>query len=126
MTWLLTGGCGFVGANLAHALMDRGEDAIILDNLDRVGSEENLAWLRSGHGTDWRFVEADVRDADALVRLVRETRPQALVHLSGQVAMTTSLRNPRLDFEVNTWGTGDYPHVLKDLKAPPDVVCLGV
>jgi CDP-paratose 2-epimerase len=105
MSWLITGGCGFIGANLADALLGAGKEVVILDNLSRVGSRDNLAWLRARHGADWEFVEGDVRDVALVADLVREIRPRALAHLAGQVAMTTSLENPRLDFEVNAWGT---------------------
>jgi CDP-paratose 2-epimerase len=105
MRWLITGGCGFVGANLADALFSRGDEVVLLDNLSRVGSRDNLNWLRSRHGNAWQFVEADIRNADGMARLVQATQPDALAHLAGQVAMTTSLQNPRLDFEVNALGT---------------------
>jgi CDP-paratose 2-epimerase len=105
MTWLITGGCGFVGSNLAEALLSRGDDVVVLDNLSRTGSRDNLAWLRTRHGSDWRFVELDVRDAPAIEQLIAEVRPVAIAHLAGQVAMTTSLQQPRLDFEINALGT---------------------
>ena len=105
MTWLITGGCGFVGTNLADALFREGEDVVLLDNLSRVGSRDNLSWLRSQHGEDWLFVEADIRNHSVLARLVEERKPCALAHLAGQVAMTTSIQNPRFDFEVNALGT---------------------
>jgi len=105
MTWLITGGCGFVGSNLADALLNRGDNVIVLDNLSRTGSRDNLAWLRLRYGQDWRFVEADVRSALAIEQLVVEARPTVIAHLAGQVAMTTSLQQPRLDFEVNALGT---------------------
>ncbi len=105
MTWLITGGCGFVGSNLADAVLARGEDVVILDNLSRVGSSANLDWLRSKHGDEWRFVQIDIRNYDAVLDLVTQTRPYAIAHLAGQVAMTTSLQNPRLDFEINVMGT---------------------
>ena len=105
MTWLITGGCGFVGSNLAEASLSRGDNVIVLDNLSRTGSRDNLTWLRQRHGQDWRFVEADVRDAAAIEQLIAEARPAVIAHLAGQVAMTTSLQQPRLDFEVNALGT---------------------
>jgi CDP-paratose 2-epimerase len=105
MSWLITGGCGFVGSNLADTLLSKGEEVVILDNLSRMGSRDNLSWLRSRHGNGWRFVEADIRDADGVANLVKETQTYAIAHLAGQVAMTTSLQNPRLDFEVNAIGT---------------------
>lgn len=103
--WLITGGCGFVGSNLADALAARGDEIAILDNLSRVGSAENLKWLRSHHGNAWRFIEADVRDAATLMQIVGEIKPDVIAHVAGQVAMTTSINNPRLDFEVNAGGT---------------------
>jgi CDP-paratose 2-epimerase len=105
MKWLITGGCGFVGTNLADEVLRRSDEVIILDNLSRVGARENLAWLRSRHGGDWRFVEADIRDTYCVATLVKDTQPYAIAHLAGQVAMTTSLKNPRLDFETNTLGS---------------------
>ncbi|MCS6773582.1 MAG: GDP-mannose 4,6-dehydratase [Thermoflexales bacterium] len=105
MRWLITGGCGFLGSNLADAVLARGDEAVILDNLSRMGSEQNLRWLRMRHGTEWRMVEGDVREADLVARLVQECKPDVIAHLAGQVAMTTSLSNPRLDFEVNALGT---------------------
>ena len=105
MAWLITGGCGFIGSNLADALMEKGERVILLDNLSRVGSAENLEWLRSRHGTDWVFVQADIRNVDAIEKVIKEYTPRAIAHLAGQVAMTTSVQNPRLDFEINGMGT---------------------
>lgn len=105
MSWLVTGGCGFVGSNLSDALLSGGEDVVVFDNLSRLGSEENLAWLRKKHGEGWRFVRGDIRDADEIAALVCEVKPAVIAHLAGQVAMTTSLANPRYDFEVNALGT---------------------
>lgn len=105
MTWLITGGCGFVGSNLADAVMSRGETAVVLDNLQRHGSAANLEWLRKRHGNDWRFEQRDVRDAEAVAALVAEVKPTVIAHLAGQVAMTTSLANPRMDFDINAGGT---------------------
>ena len=104
-TWLITGGCGFVGSNLAHALLGSGVEVCVLDNLSRLGSRENLQWLRDCHGLGWRFVEADVRDHSLIARLIREVRPRVIVHLAAQVAATVSIQEPRLDFEVNALGT---------------------
>lgn len=121
MTWLITGGCGFVGANLADALLALGEDVVILDNLSRLGSRDNLAWLRQHHAAGWRFVEADIRNAAGVAALVKETRPYAIAHLAGQVAMTTSLQNPRLDFEINAIGTMNVLEAVR-LCSPDTIV----
>ncbi|MBS0208552.1 MAG: GDP-mannose 4,6-dehydratase [Planctomycetes bacterium] len=105
MTWLVTGGCGFLGTNLTDDLLSDGINVVVLDNLSRHGTRDNLEWLRTRHGSDWRFEEMDIRDGDAVARLIDNVRPEAIAHLAGQVAMTTSLQNPRLDFEVNALGT---------------------
>jgi CDP-paratose 2-epimerase len=119
--WLIIGGCGFVGTNLANALLAKGVDVVIFDNLSRVGTRDNLGWLRQRHGADWRFVEADIRDAGGVANLVKETQPYAIAHLAGQVAMTTSLQNPRLDFEINVLGSLNVLEAVR-LHAPESIV----
>jgi CDP-paratose 2-epimerase len=103
--WLITGGCGFLGANIADACLGRGQDVCILDNLSRTGSEQNLNWLRARHGCEWRMVQGDIRDASLVNEVIKTYRPDVIAHLAGQVAMTTSLANPRLDFEINALGS---------------------
>ena len=105
MNWLVTGGCGFIGVNLADALLRDGEGVTLFDSLYREGAEENMAWVGSRHRDAFRFVRADIRDAEAVAAIVKESSPDVIAHLAGQVAMTTSLANPRLDFEVNAGGT---------------------
>ncbi|MCS7054733.1 MAG: GDP-mannose 4,6-dehydratase [Thermoflexales bacterium] len=121
MRWLITGGCGFLGSNIADACMARGDEVIILDNLSRVGSEQNLGWLRARHGADWRMVQGDIRDAGLVASLVCEHRPQVIAHLAGQVAMTTSLANPRLDFEINALGSVNVLEAVR-LHSPETIV----
>ena len=103
MTLLITGGCGFLGSTLAADAIRRGEEPIVFDNLSRVGSEQNRAWLDT-LGTV-RFVRGDVRDADAVAALVRDAQPTVIFHLAGQVAMTTSIADPRADFAINALGS---------------------
>ena len=103
MRLLITGGCGFLGSNLAAAAMARGDAVTILDNLSRVGAEQNRAWLASLGA--FEFVKDDVRSAERVAQLVARVRPDALFHLAGQVAMTTSLEDPRADFDINASGT---------------------
>lgn len=105
MSWLITGGCGFMGCNLADALLARGEQVAVLDNLSRRGARDNFHWLRLRHGSAWRFFETDIRNAESIAGIVQQVKPNHLAHLAGQVAMTTSLADPRLDFEVNAGGT---------------------
>lgn len=103
MTFFITGGCGFLGSNLAGEVLRRGDELVVYDSLTRVGSDRNLAWLRSLG--DFRFLKADVRDATRLDDAIDEVRPDVVFHLAGQVAMTTSLADPRADFEINAGGT---------------------
>jgi len=101
--YLITGGCGFLGSNLAEEVLKRGEELCIFDNLSRLGSSENLQWLKTKG--DFKFVHNDIRNAWDVERVIRDFHPDAIFHLAGQVAMTTSIANPRLDFEVNAIGS---------------------
>ncbi len=103
MKFFITGGCGFLGSNVASALLSRGFDLLILDNLSRVGSESNLQWLNN-HGV-FKFVQGDITDAALVDSLVKKHKPDIIFHFAGQVAMTTSLQDPRLDFNTNALGT---------------------
>lgn len=93
----ITGGAGFVGANLAHRLLLDGERVEIFDNLSRPGVEKNVAWLEANHGGRFELVRGDVRDAVALEHAVHGSTH--VFHLAAQVAVTTSLVDPRLDLE---------------------------
>lgn len=112
MKLLITGGCGFLGSNLAAHAIGQGIDLCVFDNLQRQGSQANLDWLR-GQGK-FEFVHGDVRNANDVARVIESFKPTVVFHLSGQVAMTTSIANPRMDFEVNALGT---LNVLEALRA---------
>lgn len=103
MKLLITGGCGFLGTNLASHALKRGDDLIVFDNLYRQGSTANLIWLQQQG--KFRFEHGDIRNQNDITRVVQEIKPDAIFHLAGQVAMTTSIANPRMDFEVNAMGT---------------------
>ena len=103
MKLLITGGCGFLGSNLARHAVEQGMDLVVFDNLSRHGSQLNLAWLRQSGSFD--LVHGDIRNQNDVTRVVTAFRPDMVFHLAGQVAMTTSIEDPRLDFEVNAMGT---------------------
>ena len=103
MKLLITGGCGFLGSNLAAAALDRGDELMLFDNLYRSGSLENLAWLRN-QGS-FAFEHGDIRNSNDIALVTKSFRPDLIFHLAGQVAMTTSIANPRMDFEVNVMGS---------------------
>lgn len=102
MKFLIFGGCGFLGSNLAAEVLRRGESLIVFDNLSRLGSAENLDWLKS-LGT-FEFIHGDTRNFNDVRIAVSRSMPDVIFHLAGQVAMTTSIQNPRLDFEINVLG----------------------
>jgi CDP-paratose 2-epimerase len=101
---LITGGAGFIGSNLAQRLLaDPRAHVRIFDDLSRSGVEHNLAWLQSEHGERLEFIQGDVREASTL--LSAASGVDEIYHLAAQVAVTTSVEEPRNDFEVNVLGT---------------------
>lgn len=118
---LITGGAGFVGSNLARSLLERGERVVVLDNLSRAGVRGNLEWLRSGPGGDrLEAIEADVRDAAAVRRAVEGV--DCVYHLAAQVAVTSSVSDPRTDFEVNALGTLNVLEAVRAMPRPAAVL----
>jgi CDP-paratose 2-epimerase len=104
MKWIITGGAGFIGCHAAARFHEAGHHVVVADNLSRRGADANLDWLR-GRGIN-DFVRADVRDAAAMDGLfTRHADADAVLHLAAQVAVTTSVANPRADFETNALGT---------------------
>jgi CDP-paratose 2-epimerase len=100
---LVTGGSGFIGTNLVHALASAGRRVRVLDNLSRAGVEKNLRWLQQTHGDRVSVEVADIRDAAAVQRAM--VGVETVFHFAAQVAVTTSLDDPMHDFEVNARGT---------------------
>ncbi len=102
--YFVTGGAGFIGSNLVCRLLERGENVTIYDNLSRAGAPKNLLWLEKQFGKDsFRLVVGDVRNGDLLAESARNM--DVIAHLAGQVAVTTSVTEPRTDFESNALGT---------------------
>jgi CDP-paratose 2-epimerase len=101
---LITGGAGFIGANLAASYLREGHRVVVLDSLVRDGAAHNLRWLREcDAGGGLTHVQADVRDAAAVFEAAAGA--DIIYHLAGQVGVTTSIANPRADFECNALGT---------------------
>ena len=117
---LITGGAGFVGANLAHRLLSEGRRVLVLDNLSRPGVERNLAWLEENHAAGLDVMVADIRDAAAVERAV--ARADHVFHFAAQVAVTTSLADPREDFAVNALGTLNVLEAARAQRVPPSVL----
>ncbi len=117
---LVTGGAGFIGSNVAARLASMGQDVLVYDALARPGVDANLAWLRQSYPGRVRAVLADIRDRDRLDRAVDEAG--VVFHMAAQVAVTTSLAEPELDFEVNLRGTLNVLEAVRRQSAPPPVI----
>lgn len=104
MKILITGGCGFLGSNLASAAVSRGDQVCIFDDLSRFGSHNNLEWLQREHSCI-DFIHGDVSEKMTIETVISRFHPDAIFHLAGQVAMTTSIQAPYRDFQINTLGT---------------------
>ena len=102
--YLVTGGAGFIGSNYVHHLLTRGEKVTIYDNLSRGGAPRNLEWLKNEFGDNaFELVVGDIKDAQKIAQASKDA--DVIMHLAGQVAVTTSVINPRDDFESNALGT---------------------
>lgn len=125
MRIFITGGAGFIGCNLAASYLSRGDQVIVYDNLSRPRTEHNLQWLRNEvprlDSAELRFIKGDIRDFGALQNAMIQSQPDLVVHLAAQVAVTTSVNNPREDFEINALGTFNVLEAARQLSSPPAV-----
>jgi CDP-paratose 2-epimerase len=117
---LITGGAGFIGSNVADRLASEGHEIIIYDSLARPGVERNLAWLNMRHARQITHIPGDVRDEDEVVRAVTDVK--AVYHFAAQVAVTTSLADPREDFEINVKGTINLLDAVRVRREPVPVI----
>lgn len=102
-TILITGGAGFIGVNSANYFAGMGWHVVVLDNLSRKGAQLNLTWLQKQH--DVGFEQADTRDGEKVASIIKQQQPEVVLHLAAQVAVTTSVTDPREDFDINALGT---------------------
>ncbi len=117
---LITGGAGFVGTNLADRLLSQGERVTVLDNLSRLGVEQNLRWLEDRYGDAVAVEVADLSDGAAVRAAL--VGAQRVFHLAAQVAVTTSLVDPTMDFQVNLQGTLKLLEEIRRLDDPPPLL----
>src|SRR3989338_2258993 len=118
---LITGGAGFIGTNWVLHFLNNGWQVTVLDNLSRRGVDLNLNRLNEMHPNKFAFVKADVRhDQDILDR--EAALHDAILHLAGQVAVTTSVADPRTDFEVNALGTFNVLEAVRKASTPPVII----
>ncbi len=117
---LVTGGAGFIGSNLAARLASDGHEVLVFDALARPGVEANLEWLRRRFPGRVRAITADIRDRDSVARAV--SGAGAVFHMAAQVAVTTSIDDPELDFDVNLRGTLNVLEALRRQPNPAPIV----
>ena len=104
MRWLVTGGAGFIGTNLASSLVEEGSEVVVLDDLSRPGSEVNALFLSETYGLETGA--ADISDPNQLSAFLEDSGAfDAVAHLAGQVSLMQSIEDPRRDFLVNAYGT---------------------
>ena len=116
MKVLITGGCGFLGSNIAASFLSDGAEVVIIDALFRQGGECNLEWLRSKSAAgQFHFYQHDLVNR-AGIREIFEKHPRVdyICHLGGQVAMTTSLTNPERDMRTNVVGTFNILEAMRE------------
>ena len=117
---VITGGCGFIGCNLAHALCSQKQPVVLYDNLSRPGVQQNAEWLREQHGELVQVEVADTRDAQTLAECVEQAA--AVFHFAAQVAVTSSLNTPVYDFDVNARATLNLLEAVRRLRNPPPII----
>jgi len=119
MKYLITGGCGFLGSNIASVILKQGDELVIFDSLYRFGSYQNLEWLKTKG--EFVFIHGDIRNTNDVELAIKNHKPDVIYHLAGQVAMTTSIENPRMDFEVNAIGSFNLLNAVR-LYSPESTI----
>jgi CDP-paratose 2-epimerase len=119
MRYLVTGGAGFIGCNAAARIRQRGDEVTVVDNLSRKGGAANAEWLEKEFGV--RTTKLDLRDPAAIAAYVAKDKPDVVLHCAAQVAVTTSVTDPRRDFEDNAFGTFNLLEAVR-LGAPDAIV----
>lgn len=119
MKYLITGGCGFLGSNIASEILKQGDELVVFDSLYRFGSYQNLEWLKTQG--KFEFIHGDIRNTNDVERTIKTHKPDVIYHLAGQVAMTTSIVDPRMDMEVNVGGSFNLLNAVR-LYSPESTI----
>lgn len=119
MKYLITGGCGFLGSNIASKILEQGDELVVFDSLYRFGSYQNKEWLETQG--EFIFIHGDIRNTNDVERTIKTHKPDVIYHLAGQVAMTTSIADPRMDMEVNVGGSFNLLNAVR-LYSPESAI----
>lgn len=119
MKYLITGGCGFLGSNIASEILNQSHELVVFDSLYRFGSYQNLEWLKTQG--EFELIHGDIRNINDVERTIKQHKPDVIYHLAGQVAMTTSIADPRMDFEVNVGGSFNLLNAVR-LYSPESTI----
>jgi UDP-glucose 4-epimerase len=114
MRTLVTGGAGFIGSNLVDALLARGDEVVVVDDLS-TGRESNLGGARASGA---ELVRADIREADRLAQIVAEAAPEAIFHLAAQIDVRKSVADPAADARINVEGTINVLEAARRANVP--------
>jgi UDP-glucose 4-epimerase len=109
MRTLVTGGAGFIGSNLVDALLARGDEVTVVDDLS-TGRRENLDGALAAGA---KLAELDIRDAAALTELMAEAQPQIVFHLAAQIDVRRSIEDPAFDASINVGGTANLLEAMR-------------
>jgi CDP-paratose 2-epimerase len=122
MKILITGGAGFIGSNTADFYLSRNHQVVIFDNLSRFGTNQNLSWLKTRRRKP-EVVIGEIRDAKAVTNIADYlAKADLVIHLAAQVAVTSSVADPRFDFEVNTLGTLNLLEVMRTTRSKAKLI----
>ena len=119
MKYLITGGCGFLGSNISSKILEQGDKLIVFDNLLRFGGSKNKEWLESQG--ELEFIFGDIRNVNDVEKTIKEHKPDFIYHLAAQVAMTTSIKDPVADFEINVQGSVNLLNAVR-LYSPDSTI----
>jgi CDP-paratose 2-epimerase len=119
---VITGGLGFIGVNTAIRFINKGLDVIIIDNMSRKGADLNYEFLKENFRDKFKIENIDVRNFNDLIRVFKENANiKAVYHFAAQVAVTTSVIDPREDFEINAIGTFNILECIR-LYSPESII----
>lgn len=112
----ITGGAGFIGCNAAAYFAKKGDQVKIFDNFSRKGTRSNAEWLKQIH-PEIEIIEGDVRNSAEVEKAM--VGADVVIHLAGQVAVTTSVVDPREDFEINALGSFNVLEAARKMEKMP-------